>query len=202
MEIKIVDARGQTCPKPLILTRKALKERNATEHIRVLIDNDTSRQNVMRFLSDNHIEASVSENNGVFTILIGEGPQELIHPDTREYCNNSQNNNYVIVIKSDLMGEGDKELGEILMKAFTNTIGEIPSLPTAIIMYNKGIFLATNESPVVESLRELEFKGVEILICGTCVEYYNKKQQINIGTISNMFTIMETLSSAGKVIYP
>jgi selenium metabolism protein YedF len=202
MEIKTVDARGQVCPKPLILTKKALKERNENEQIRVLIDNDTSRQNVMRFLSDNHIEAKVLESNGVFTIVIGEGPQELTHQDIQAYCNNSKNTNYVIVIKSNLMGEGEEELGEILMKAFTNTIKEISDLPAAIILYNKGVFLATDESAVAESLKELESKGVEILICGTCVEYYNKRQQIKIGTISNMYTIMETLASAGKVIYP
>lgn len=202
MEEMIVDARGQLCPKPLILTKQALKNRLENQLIRVLIDNETSKDNVLRFLSDNNVKASLINDNGVFTILISESPSELSHPRAESYCVTPSKTGTCIVIRSSRMGEGAEELGGILIKAFINTVKEVSPLPSTIIFYNGGIHLTTNDSPVIESLRELEKKGVKILICGTCAEYYQKKPQISVGTISNMYTIMETLASAGKILYP
>ena len=100
------------------------------------------------------------------------------------------------------MGEGENELGEILIKAFINTIAEVSPLPGAIVFYNSGIFLTVEGSAVLESLQQLEKSGVKILVCGTCLEYYQKKEHIRAGIISNMYTILETLSSAKHIISP
>jgi selenium metabolism protein YedF len=100
------------------------------------------------------------------------------------------------------MGKGPEELGEILIKAFINSIKEVSPLPGAIVLYNSGIFLAIEGSPVIEALTEMETLGVKVLVCGTCLNYFGKKDQLRTGTISNMYSILETLSSAGHVVVP
>ncbi|HON10558.1 MAG TPA: sulfurtransferase-like selenium metabolism protein YedF [Chitinispirillaceae bacterium] len=202
MEEKLVDARGQVCPMPLIMTKKALKELGTGQPLRILIDNETSKQNVMRFLSDNGIKAECEEENGVFTLRLFGAPANLSHPDAESYCNTGESKPHVVVINSDKMGRGSDELGEILIKAFINTIKEVSPLPGAVVFYNSGIFLTLKDSPVLESLVELERAGVKILICGTCLNYYEKKEQIGVGTVSNMYTILETLSNAGHIVCP
>ena len=204
MEEKIIDARGHACPKPLIMTRKALKELSAGQQLRILIDNETSKINVLRFLSDNGIQASCTESAGVYTVLLSGTSAELAHPEAASYCTipPRTDHHHVIVIKSDIMGTGSDELGAILMKAFINTIPEINPLPQTIVFYNSGILLAVEDSPVIESLGELEQRGVKILICGTCADYYHKKEKIGIGTISNMYSILETMTCAEKIICP
>ena len=86
MDEKVVDARGQLCPKPLIMTKKALKELSAGQPLRILIDNETSKQNVLRFLSDNGIDAECTENSGIFNLNLFGAPSELINPDAQSYC--------------------------------------------------------------------------------------------------------------------
>lgn len=110
--------------------------------------------------------------------------------------------NHIISIPNDKMGSGSDELGAILIKGFINTIGKTAPLPEKIIFYNAGAKLVTTESPVLESLIELETRGVTILVCGTCADFFNIKDQVAVGTISNMPTILESLTSACKVITP
>jgi selenium metabolism protein YedF len=199
--LKTVDARGQLCPKPLLLTKKALNELAPGESVAFLIDNPTSRQNVERFLVDNGMNPQCSEKEGVFTIIVRKNPQPLAHPDPAPYCGDNARP-HVVVISGDKMGRGSDELGEILMKAFINTINETGPLPSHVVFYNSGILLTVEGSPVIESLRELELKGVVILICGTCADYFKKKEAIRVGTISNMYRILETLTAAGHIIQP
>jgi selenium metabolism protein YedF len=203
MALLYIDARGQQCPKPLIMTKKALKESNKDDSLSISIDNETSNTNVMQFLKDNGIAATSSFANGVYTIITGSCPDTLIKPDAESYCTPSNKGiTPVIVFKSDKMGTGDDELGEILIKAFVNTIKEINPLPSALIFYNIGVLLSSEGSPVLDSLKDLENKGVNIISCGTCLDYYNLKNSLRVGSISNMYTIMETLSKAQTIIYP
>jgi selenium metabolism protein YedF len=88
------------------------------------------------------------------------------------------------------------------MKAFINTIKDVLPLPSALVFYNNGIHLTVEGSPVVEPLKELEARGISVLVCGTCLDYFNKKSLVRVGTVSNMFTILETLSKAHHVIEP
>ena len=114
----------------------------------------------------------------------------------------SPKNGKIICFKSDRMGSGPQELGAMLIKAFINSINEIIPLPEYLVFYNTGIMLTVEGSPVVESLLALQNKGVKILICGTCANYFDKKEHLAIGEISNMLAIHETLSNASRVIYP
>jgi selenium metabolism protein YedF len=109
---------------------------------------------------------------------------------------------HVICITSDKMGTGPDELGDVLMRAFINIIDETAPLPRAIAFYNTGIRLTLNDSPVLESLRELTGYGVRIIICGTCVNFFEAKDKVAVGTVSNMYDIAQTLTTASHVIRP
>jgi len=199
--MKTVDGRGQLCPKPLILTKKALKEISPGEQISILVDNLTARQNVERFLADNGMHPECTEKDGIFTITVQKQAAPLSHPDAASYCTTGSKP-HIILLSSDKMGRGSDELGEILMKAFVNTIRETSPLPSHIVFYNSGILLTIEGSSLIESLKELESKGVSLLVCGTCVEYFKKKDLVRVGTISNMYAILETMTAAGHIVQP
>jgi len=196
-----VDARGQICPKPLIMTKKALADLAAGREMSVLIDNETSRQNVCRLLEDNGAEATWTEAGGVFTIRVKKISDEMPQTRAEDYCTPPVRP-YAIAVKNDKMGFGSDELGQILIKAFINTIQEAPSLPDAIAFYNNGVHLAVEGSPVIDSLTELQSRGVKILVCGTCLDYFDKTGQLKVGTVSNMYDIIEALTTAEHVVVP
>lgn len=200
-----VDARGQLCPKPLILTKQALKDGAVGTAIAVLIDNETSCQNVERFLCDNGMAPQVSRDGSQFTVRFTKTVPELAAPDAASYCTSAAGTaggSYVVSLASETVGRGPAELGGVLMKGLFATLKDVTPLPSHVVLYSSGVLLAIDSSSFVEPLRELEQRGVKVLICGTCVDYYQKKAEIHVGTISNMLTILETLTRAGKVIAP
>lgn len=105
-----------------------------------------------------------------------------------------------IAITSNLMGDGDEELGKILMKNFIYTIKENQFYPSTIVLYNKAVYLSSENSQVIKDLKELEEKGVEILSCGTCLDYYGLKDKLQVGTITNMYKIYEKMAKSKKII--
>lgn len=108
----------------------------------------------------------------------------------------------VINICSNKMGRGDDDLGDILIQSFVNTLIQLDPLPSTIILYNSAVLLCTEDSAVLDSLKALELKNVNILVCGTCADFYNIKDKIAVGTISNMYAIVETLNNADRIINP
>ncbi len=207
MNRSIIDARGELCPKPLIMTRKALQDNAVTGTFDLLLDNETSRENVERFLLDNGIDFFSAEKNDYFVLTINKSNETILSSDAEEYCNVQINNSLpetgnIVCFKSDKMGFGSEELGSILIKGCINTIKEITPLPSKLIFYNSGVKLTVSDSPIIASLKELESFGVEILICGTCADFFDIKKNISVGKISNMYDILNTLSKSLKVIYP
>ncbi len=202
MSGRTVDARGLLCPKPLIMTKKALQELLPGEEVTILLDNETSKENVHRFLQDNGADAAWSEADGVFTIRVTKTTDAMQEAEADEYCEVPAAKPHVIAVKNDKMGFGSEELGQILIQAFVNTIQEASPLPGAIVFYNNGVHLATEGSPLIDSLKELEARGVKILVCGTCLDYYGKKEQLRVGRISNMYDILQALTTAGHVVVP
>lgn len=200
----IVDARGELCPKPLIMTKKQLSQTGIDGTFVVLIDNETSKENVERFLTDNHILFQTSWEKDVYSILVTKTQAELSHPAAEDYCQPAAGpiTRHAYCFTSDQMGAGPAELGQILVQGCINTIKEIAPIPAAIVFYNSGVNLTVDGSPVLQSLQDLETSGVKILVCGTCANYFQIKDQVGVGIISNMYAILETLSQASHVIYP
>ncbi|PRR70968.1 sulfurtransferase-like selenium metabolism protein YedF [Clostridium thermopalmarium] len=112
------------------------------------------------------------------------------------------NENILMVISSDKMGEGEEEIGKILMKNFMYALTEAEDIPSTIIFYNGGAKLVSKDSLVIEELKKLEELGVEILTCGTCLNYYNLTEELAVGKITNMYTIVEKMSASKKIIKP
>jgi selenium metabolism protein YedF len=206
--MKIVDTTGLTCPEPLILTKRALKEVTAGEKITVITDNSTSLANLKRFLTDNGSVFSVTSDKGVYTLIVERGEGMLSSTTAAEYCEVSvksdkgETNSYSIIFSSEKMGEGNDDLGLILIRSFITTLIESDSLPESILFYNAGVKLATDDSFVIEELKKIESMGVKLLLCGTCVNFFNLKQSINIGIISNMYEMSDAMISSAKIIKP
>jgi len=204
--MKIVDTKGQLCPAPLIATKRALKETPAGESFTVLIDNKTSFSNVSRFLNDNNTRFAVYEREGLWSLTVTRSEGGLIKPDAEEYCTTDvphfRKGDFVVAISSDKMGEGDPELGTLLMTNFVRAIHDLDILPSKVVFYNSGVFLGRDDSSVLELLNDLERMGVSLFLCGTCISHYSLEDKIHIGTVSNMFEIAQIMSSAGKVMKP
>lgn len=198
-----VDGKGLLCPQPLILTRKALRSCLPGETLKIECDNQTAYQNIMTYLKDQSLEPIGVEENGIFRIEVVN--QKVKSSDEADSCGIDPgicSSAYVVVVSSDKMGEGDPQLGTILMKGFLNALNEQPILPTHLLFYNSGVKLTIKDSGVITSLQTLAESGVEILVCGTCIDFYGLKEQLSVGKISNMFTITETMARTGHVVKP
>ena len=204
--MKIVDTRGQVCPAPLIAAKKALRETATGESFIILTDNQISFSNLNRFLKDNNTDFQVSEDGGVWTLTVTRLAGDVIPARAEEYCAPSiahfEKGNYIVVVNSDKMGEGDEELGHLLMSNFMKALKDLDRLPQKIVFYNKGVTLVTNNSPVIECLRDLEKMGIELLTCSTCINHYSLESQLGAGILSNMYTIAEVMASSGNIIKP
>ena len=204
--MRIVDTKGHLCPAPLIAAKKALKETAGGESFILLTDNQTSFDNLSRFLKDNKADFQVSESGGIWTLTITKTAGEVALTNPEDYCAPSishfEKGNYVVVISSDKMGEGDEELGHLLMANFIKALKDLDELPSKMVFYNNGVKLATKSSPVIEHLRDLEKMGVELMLCATCISHYSLESVVGAGTVSNMYTITEVMASAGNIIKP
>ncbi|MGL4801168.1 MAG: sulfurtransferase-like selenium metabolism protein YedF, partial [Cetobacterium sp.] len=170
-----VNAIGQTCPIPVIMTKNALKE--ITEgSIEVSIDNKISKENIEKFSKEMGFSFTTREENGIFFIQINK----TINETSSNSSTSNDENNTIIVIASDKMGDGETALGETLMKGFIYTLTEMESLPKAILFYNKGVFLTASNETTIKDLRILEERGVEILSCGACLNFYHLENNIAV----------------------
>lgn len=202
----IVDARGLLCPHPVIKAKKAIEK---NDDVVVIVDNTTALENVKRMGKSKGCKISVEtadDNSYMIHLLSRRGKMEAGNTDEYAICDSEDYTSItgpsVILISGDKMGRGDDELGEVLMKAFINTILDLDKLPDIMIFYNTGVKLTVKNSDVIDDLRKLEEMGIEILICGTCTNYFNISDDIGVGAISNMYDIASTISRSGRIITP
>lgn len=199
--MKTIDTRGQLCPAPLIMAKKGINEATPDEEIEILTDNDTACQNLENYLTELKLNPQIRTEGDVHIFSITAPELVASSPSPESFCATPAND-YVVAIKSDAMGTGDEDLGHLLMRAFINSLNAADKLPTAILLYNSGVKVALRDTDTALSLQELEDKGVAIIACGTCVEYFGVKESLAVGMISNMYTITKYLSEAGHVVYP
>jgi selenium metabolism protein YedF len=191
---KEVDARGLACPQPVILTRKALED--MTEGIlRVLVDDGVAKENVRRLAESQGCSVEVEEKKGVCHIAITK--RERAEGEKKREAESAET---VFFIGTDVLGSGERKLGETLMDAFIHTLVDANPRPGKIIFMNSGVKLATEGSGVLEALEVLEERGVEISSCGTCLNFYGIKDKLKVGRVTNMFEIIGSLNTAEKVI--
>ncbi len=190
----VVDARGYPCPKPVLMTKEAL-EKVEEGVVEVLVDNEASKENVKRFAQRQGCDVEVREEEGYFRLIITKGYTcELPVASSPEVGKGK-----VILFLSDSMGE-ERELGTMLLRAFLSTLKEASSLPSKLLFVNRGVFLTTEGSKVIDVLKELEERGVEIYSCGTCLEYFGLKDKLLVGKITNMYDTVENLLQSDSVV--
>ncbi|MGF6906107.1 sulfurtransferase-like selenium metabolism protein YedF [Fusobacterium sp. PH5-44] len=210
---KTVDSRGEQCPIPVIRAKQELKNLNHGDSLCVLIDNEISMQNLVKMANQLNIEVKNQKTNDGYSVeFFCTGERIKITEIKKEdygdvsiyqsmtFLEKYKKKQIVIVIGSDKYGKGDDTLGQILMKGFVYATGALEDLPKTIIFLNSGINITCKGSDSLEDLKEMESKGVEIISCGTCLDYYNKKEELMVGNISNMYTIVEKQMFADLVI--
>ncbi len=197
--MRYIDCRGLNCPEPVLLTRKALAE-EPSAGLDVVVDNETARENVMRFAKNQGREAAWQQEGENYRVTISgqEAGQEA--PAQQPEAAAVDADEPVLFIATDQLGTGSSELGLLLMRNFIYTLTHRENLPRAIVLMNAGVKLSLADSAVIEELEEMEEKGVQILVCGTCLDYYQLKEQHKTGTVSNMYDISDLLLEASRVI--
>ena len=196
---KILDLSGLACPLPVVRTKEALEAPGVQELV-VVVDNAAARDNVSRFAESRGCQVAVAAAGSCFHLTIqppaGGTPSSCIFPDSPPEPLGA-----VVVFATDRMGEGDPELGAILMRAFCQTLVQLEA-PQKLLFYNRGVFLTLDDSPVLPELKGLEGMGVELLVCGTCLDFYKVRERLTAGKVSNMFSILEAQMQAGRIIRP
>jgi len=189
-----IDARGLACPQPVIATKKALE--NLTGGVvTTIVDNTAAKENVIKFAVASGCGASVEEKQGHYYIKITKGPA-----GAKQVEGQAATGQTVYLITKDTLGHGSEELGAVLMKAFLYTLLETEPLPRTLLFINSGVRLATEESPLLGHLQTLAGRGVNILSCGTCLDYFALKERLAVGEVTNMYSIVAELGAAAKAI--
>ncbi len=189
---KEIDARGLACPQPVLMTKKAIEE--GVDCV-VIVDNEAARDNVCRMAKSQGCKADVEAREDDFCISITQGNNR-----EEEKTAVTSTGPLVVVLPYNRMGHGDDTLGDILIRGFFHTLGEISPRPDVLIFFNSGVKLTTEGSEVLKDIQTLEDSGISILVCGTCLDFFGLKEKIRAGIISNMYDIAETMLSAGKVV--
>ncbi|MDR0655102.1 MAG: sulfurtransferase-like selenium metabolism protein YedF [Treponema sp.] len=191
--METINATGKPCPIPVIEAKKALRSCAAGDTVRILVDNDIARQNLEKMAKGMHSAFSF-EKQGDGNILIILRAQEGA-PGRKE-----ERSGLVLAIGKNTMGTGNEELGAILIKSFVYSLTELDPPPEMILFFNSGIKLSTEGSAAVKDLKSLEEKGCIISSCGTCLDFYNLRDKLAVGNVTNMYAIAEAMAQAGKLI--
>ena len=196
-----VNAVGKACPEPVIMTRAAV-EKGATE-LEVLVDNAVAVSNVTRFLEGQGFRVQHQENGGEFKLTarrdgaaasVGSAPAAGPAP-----CNRG-GARLAVLVAGKTLGREDKELGEVLIKGFLGTLSKLETPPAVLALMNEGVKLALSDASTCDHLKDLERAGTKILVCGTCTNHFGVTERVGVGTVSNMFEILEAVTGADKVL--
>lgn len=106
----------------------------------------------------------------------------------------------VLVVKSDGMADGEQDLRQMLLANFLKNVVDGETAPERILFMGKGVLLTTEGSWAIETLNRLVAAGTKIFSCGTCLEYYSKKEKLVVGEVGNMKAAVEAMISRKKVI--
>ncbi|MBT9777854.1 sulfurtransferase-like selenium metabolism protein YedF [Clostridium sp. MCC353] len=205
-----VNAMGDQCPIPVVKAKRALDQAGAGDVIQVQVDNEIAVQNLTKMAKNQDFGCTsekVGEKHFVVTIQGGNGAAVpgkggiLERPEMPVCCPDSRKNT-IVVIDSATMGTGNEELGRVLMKGFIYAVSQLDRLPSKVIFYNGGVTLTTEGSDSIEDLKSMEAQGVEILSCGTCLNYYGLSEKLLVGEVTNMYNIAEAMEACDKIIKP
>ncbi len=204
-----IDAKGLECPKPVLLTKKEIDA--GADEICVIVDNETARGNVLRLAESEGFAAEAAADGSNFRITMKRtAPKADAAAPADGACNCGCGceddccccdcDKWVMFIGRNVVGAGADELGGNLMKMMLFTLAESDNVPEYLLLMNGGVQLACGEAPTVEHLQKLVDKGVKLLVCGTCLNYYGIAEDLKVGTVSNMYDILSKMQDACKVV--
>lgn len=231
MEKKMIDARGLACPLPVVNAKKAIGEFQEDGVLTVLVDNEIAVQNLKKFAGQRGLQAAgekKAEKQFEVTIQVavrsasaaeavpaaasgavpaaasgaGTAGENGTETETAGCIPDSRKKGMTVVLSADVMGGGDEKLGRTLMKAFIFALTKQDVLPETILCYNSGAYLTCEGSESLEDFKSLEAEGVTIMTCGTCLDFYGIKDKLAVGTVTNMYDIVETMENASRLIRP
>ena len=198
-----VDVLGKACPIPVIETKKALRENPDEKTFEILVDNEVATENLAKMAHELKIDYTVGKlADRKYEVSLEKTEASRDHREIEDYSvNSATSNNYVVIVNSDKIGDGDEEFSKQILEGFIYSVTEQDHLPVEIIFFNRGIFLTTENEKTIEDLKNLESRGVRIYSCGLCLDHYGKKDDLAVGEITNMYKIVEAMRS-NHAIYP
>lgn len=275
----MLDMRGKACPEPVIEAKKAM-DADGTTYVKVLVDNDVSRDNVVKLGEYRGYENHVLEQEGNYIVVLipptvvteelatasaldihtsndlddldledifenefaaplgkvvtnttiagGEAPfymtngtgslersiavyekmkaekaamgapitQEMESPEVKmptPVMPAQGVGDKVLLLTKDYLGEGSGELGRNLMKSFLYVLTEADVKPKAIYCINSAVKMLVEGSEHIENFKALESAGVTIGGCGICLDFYEVKDKVQVGTVTNLYAITESM---------
>ena len=196
---KLIDAVGKACPIPVIMTKKEID--NGEESIIIKVDNKIAVENLKKLATNTNFSVEVKADNNIFFVAFSKECEEcnkMLNELVIE--NTAPKSDYVVFIGKEYIGEGNEELGKNLMRMFFYTLTESKEIPTHILLMNGGVKLATLDNQTVEHLKVLVDKGVDVLVCGACLNFYDIADELKVGSVSNMYDIVTRMQLAEKVL--
>lgn len=203
---RTIDCMGMACPLPVINAKKAIEAFTGNGTLHIKVDNETAVQNLIRLGEHNGFKVtSTKDGEKAFTVTMavvaGTGKPASV-PAEALSCQTPAGSGRVVVLSADTMGTGDEKLGRKLMKAFIFALTSQDVTPDKVICYNTGARLTTVDADTIRDLKVLEAAGTTVMTCGTCLDFYGLKQQLQVGIVSNMYDIVEAQMNAALVIRP
>lgn len=196
---KLIDAVGKACPIPVIMTKKEID--NGEENLVIKVDNKIAVENLKKLATSTGFIVEVKADNAIFFVALSKECEEC-NTMLEELVNENTvpKSDYVVFVGKEYIGEGNEELGKNLMRMFFYTLTESKELPTHILLMNGGVKLATLDDQTVEHLKVLVDKGVDVLVCGACLNFYDIAEELKVGSVSNMYDIVTRMQLAKKVL--
>ena len=203
---RTIDCMGMACPLPVINAKKAIESFAEDGMLHVKVDNETAVQNLTRLGEHNGFKVtSVQDGEKAFTVTMavvaGTAAAARV-PEAALSCAAPARGGRVVVLSADTMGSGDEKLGRKLMKAFVFALTSLDEAPDKVICYNSGAFLTTKDPDTIKDLKSLQEAGTTVMTCGTCLDFYGLKEQLQVGIVSNMYDIAEAQAKASLIIRP
>jgi len=200
----IIDARGQGCPKPVMMAEEALAKLSEGI-VEVLVDNEASADNIAWFAKNNSYYSETVKEPNQWRVKIVKGyacktGSEVEVQGARTEAGQKTDKPLMLIVGSDTLGK-EEELGKLLVKGFFETMKVTKELPHTIFFLNAGVKLTTVNEEVIPVLRDLADMGVEIFSCGTCLKYYNLELELKVGYRGTTNHIVEGMKDFQKVVW-
>ena len=211
MERKTVDAKGLACPLPVVKAKEAVNSFRGEGILTVLVDNEIAVQNLQKFAAQKGLHAAGEKKTDKEYEVTIQVPQAFLsdpaapviqEPEEASCSPDARKKGMLVVLSANVMGHGDEKLGKSLMQAFVFALAKQDVLPETVLCYNSGAYLTCEGSDSLEDFRELEAEGVQILTCGTCLDFYGIKDTLAVGTVTNMYDIVEKMEQAVTIVRP